>query len=112
MQKAGLQPTDGKYPDHVAVGETVIQLDDHRYRLYAAVNPDTNESLHIKLGTAQNLGPSEIFFSELHEKHDVPNAVFLVDGASWLEEALRRHGLRFQHVTHGDRNAIERLYKK
>jgi putative transposase len=112
VQKAGLQPTEDKSPDHVAVDETVIQIDDQRYWLYAAVDPETNEFLHIKLGTAQNLGLSEIFFGELREKHDVEDAVFLVDGAQWLQEALRRHGLRFQHVTHGNRNAIERLYKE
>jgi transposase-like protein len=66
----------------------------------------------VKLGTVQNLGPSEIFFRESREKHDVKDAVFLVDGAPWLQEALRRHGLRFQHETHGNRNVIERLYKE
>ena len=112
VQKAGLQPTEGKTPDHVAVDETVIQVDDQRYWLYAAVDPDSNEFLHVKLGTAQNLGLSEIFFRELREKHDVENAVFLVDGAQWLQEALRRHGLQFQHETHGNRNAIERFSKE
>jgi len=112
VQKANLQPTEGKSPDHVAVDETVIRIDDQRYWLYAAVDTETNEFLHVKLGTAQNLGLSEIFFRELREKHDVSDAVFLVDGAQWLQEALRRHGLRFQHVTHGNRNTIERLYKE
>jgi transposase-like protein len=112
VQKAALQPTEGKSPDRVAVNETVIQIDDQRYWLYAAVDPDRNEFLHVKLGTAQNLGLSEIFLGELREKHDVSDAVFLVDGAQWLQEACRRHGLRFQHVTHGNRNAVERLYKE
>jgi len=112
VQKADLQPTDDKSPDHVAVDETVIQIDDQRYWLYAAVDTDTNEFLHVKIGTAQNLGLSEIFFGELREKHDVEDAVFPVDGAPWLQEALRRHGLRFQHVTHGNRNTVERLYKE
>ncbi len=39
VQKANLQPTTGSQPDHVALDETVIQLDDQRYWLYAAVNP-------------------------------------------------------------------------
>lgn len=94
------------------VDETVIQIDDQRYWLYAAIDPDSNEFLHIKLGTTQNLGLSEIFFGELREKHDVSDAVFLVDGAQWLQEACRRHGLRFQHETHENRNAIERFYKE
>jgi transposase-like protein len=108
VQKARLQPTDSKRPDHVAVDETVIQIDDKHYWLYAAVDTDTNEFLYVKFGTAQNLGLSEIFFREFHEKHDV----FLVDSAQWPQEALRRHGLRFQHETYGNRNTIERLYKE
>ena len=48
MQKADLQPTAGKQPDHVALDETVIQLDAQRYRLYAAIDPETNEFLHVK----------------------------------------------------------------
>jgi len=31
VQKANLQPTDGADPDHVAVDETVIQLNDERF---------------------------------------------------------------------------------
>ncbi|GAA0301993.1 IS6 family transposase [Halarchaeum salinum] len=112
VQKADLQPSGGKNPDHVAVDETVIQINDQQYWLYAAVDPNTNKFHHVKLGTAQNRGLSELFFGELREKHDVEDAVFLVDGAPWLQEALRRHGLRFQHVTHGNRNAVERLYKE
>lgn len=72
----------------------MIQLDDQRYWLYAAVDPSTNEFRHVKLGTVQNLGLSEIFIGELREKHDVEDAVSLVDGAQWLQEALRRHDLR------------------
>jgi hypothetical protein len=49
VQKAGLQPTDGADPDHVAVYETVIQLNDERYWLYAAVDPDINRLLHLRL---------------------------------------------------------------
>jgi transposase-like protein len=49
VQKAELQPTDGADPDHVAVDETVIQLDDGRYWLYAAVDSDTNRLLHVRL---------------------------------------------------------------
>jgi putative transposase len=115
VQKAGLQPDEGRCPDHVAVDDTVIQIDDQQYWLYAvtrnlrflvgprelalvnAIDPDTNEFLHVKHGTAQHLGLSELF---------------LGDGAPWLQTALRRHGLRFQHETHGNRTAIERLYKE
>jgi len=35
VHKADLQPESGKDPDHVAVNETVIQLNDEQYWLYA-----------------------------------------------------------------------------
>jgi len=54
---------------------------------------------------------TEIFLHELRQKHDVEDALFLVDGAPWLQTALDRHGLRFRHETHGDRNAVERVYR-
>jgi transposase-like protein len=88
----------------------VIQLDDQRYWLYATVDTDTNGYLHLKLGTAQDLGFSELFFNELREEHDVSDAVFLVDGAPWLQKSSRRHELRVQHETAGNQNTIENLY--
>lgn len=49
VQKAGLRSTDGKSPNHVAVDETLIQLNNERLWLYAAVDPDTNDFLHVRL---------------------------------------------------------------
>jgi transposase-like protein len=112
VQKADLQPTDGADPDHVAVDETVIQLNDERYWLYAAVDPDTNHLLHVRLYSTRTQALSEMFLSELREKHLVDDATFLVDGAPWLQAACHRLGLRFQHVTHGNRNAVERVFRE
>jgi len=48
-QKADQQPESGRRPDHVAVGETVIRLNDVQYWLYAAVGSETKELLHTEL---------------------------------------------------------------
>src|SRR6056297_947225 len=75
VHKADLQPESGQSPDHVAVDETVIRLNDERYWLYAAVNPQTNELLHTKLEPTTNKVIAHSFFSELREEHavdDVP----------------------------------------
>jgi len=80
-EKAGLQPTDGKNPDHVAIDETVIGLNGQRYWLYAAVDPATNQYLHVRLFTTRTQALTEMFLRELHEKHHVEEATFLVDGA-------------------------------
>jgi transposase-like protein len=112
VQKADLQPEDGKSPNHVALDETVIQLNDQRYWLYAAVDPDTNEFLHVRLFPTRTIVLTKQFLQELQEKHNVATAVFLVDGAPWLQAALFEEKLRFQHVTHGNRNAVERVFKE
>ena len=112
VQKADLQPLDGANPDHVAVDETVIQLNDERFWLYAAVDPDTNRLLHVKLAPTRNQAISEMFLAELREKHLVDDALFLVDSAPWLQAALHRHGLDYRYEKHGNRNSVERVFRE
>jgi transposase-like protein len=112
VHKADLQPEDGQSPNHVAVDETVIQLGDQRYWLYAAVDPDTNELLHTKLEPTRTNVIAHAFFRELREKHDVDDAVFLIDGAVPLKDACQRHGLDFRYERHGNRNSVERVFRE
>ena len=51
--KANLQPDPNQSPDHVAVDETVIRLNDEQYWLYAAVDPETNKLRHKALEPRQ-----------------------------------------------------------
>ncbi|MFC7174891.1 IS6 family transposase [Haloplanus litoreus] len=112
VHKADLQPEEGRSPDHVAVDETVIRLNDEQYWLYAAVDPETNELLHTKLEPTRTNVIAYSFFRELREKHDVDDAVFLVDGATPLNDACRRHGLDFRYERHGNRNSVERVFRE
>jgi putative transposase len=112
VHKADLQPDDSRSPNHVAVDETVIRLDDEQYWLYAAVDPKTNELLHTKLEPTRTNVLAHSFFGELREKHDVDDAVFLVDGATPLKDACNRHGLRFRYEKHGNRNSVERVFRE
>ena len=112
VHKADLQPDEGRSPNHVAVDETVIRLNDEQYWLYAAVDPDTSELLHTKLEPTRTNVLAYSFFRELREKHAVDNAVFLIDGATPLKDACNRHGLRFQYEKHGNRNSVERVFRE
>jgi len=47
VQSADLRPTSGAAPDHIAVDETVIQVNDERRWLYAAVIPRRTNSRTI-----------------------------------------------------------------
>jgi putative transposase len=112
VHKADLQPTSGKTPNQVAIDETVIRVNDQQYWLYAAADPQTNELLHLRLFTTTTTALTEIFLRELRQKHEVETAVFLVDGAPHLQAALQRAGLRFQTERHGNRNAVERIFRE
>jgi transposase-like protein len=112
VHKADLQPESGRCPDHVAVDETVIQLNDEQYWLYAAVDPETNELLHTKLEPTTTKVLARSFLTELSEKHDVSDAVFLVDGSHSLQNACQRHGFDFRYEKHGNRNAVERVFRE
>jgi putative transposase len=48
IQKADLQPASGACPNHVALDETVIRINDEQDWLYAAVDPETNRILHTR----------------------------------------------------------------
>jgi transposase-like protein len=59
----------------------VIRLNDEQDWLYAAVNLETNEFHHTKLESTTTKVLAHSFLTELSEKHDVSDAVFLVDGS-------------------------------
>ncbi|MDT3434239.1 IS6 family transposase [Haloarcula sp. 1CSR25-25] len=112
VQKADLQPESGKSPNQVALDETVIRINDQQFWLYAAADPQSNELLHVRLFATTTTTLTELFLRELRQKHDVETAVFLVDGAQHLQIALQRAGLRFQMCRHGNRNAVERIFRE
>ena len=112
VQKADLQPTGTRSSNYVAVDETVIQPGTERYWLYAAADPKTNEFLHVRLFQTTNSGLTHVFLRELSEKHDIDDAVFLIDDADHLQAALSRFGLRFHVRRHGNRNSVERVFRE
>ncbi|MXR40775.1 IS6 family transposase [Halobaculum sp. WSA2] len=112
VQKADLQPTNDGAPNQIAVDETVIQINDERHWLYAAVDPGTNEFLHVRLFQTRTTQLTVLFLRKLREKQQVEQATFLIDGAHDLNAALGRLGLRFQIRRHGNRNSIERVFRE
>ncbi|MCU4744234.1 IS6 family transposase [Natronoglomus mannanivorans] len=112
VHKADLQPNSGRNPDQVAVDETVIRLNDEQYWLYAAVDPESNKSLHTQLEPTITKVIASSFIAELREKHDVDDAVFLVDGDKALNYACQRHDLDFRYERHGNRNSVERVFRE
>jgi len=63
VQKADLQRASDASPDHVALDETVIRINGQQYWLYAAVDPETNKFLHIRLFTTTTTALTQNFFA-------------------------------------------------
>jgi len=109
VQKADLQPAGGGTPDRVAVDQKAIRINNKQYWLYAAVDPQTNRILHSRLFPTYMIAIARKFLAELAEKHDVINAVFLVDD---LIGALRRGNYSYRVQQHGFRNSVERVFRE
>jgi len=67
----------------------MIQLGDEQYWLYAAVDPDSNDLPYTKLDTTRTDVIADQFFAKLREKHDVDDAIFLVDGRFHFNEPMK-----------------------
>jgi len=112
VQKADVQPRSDAEPNHIAVDETVIQVNDQRHWLYAAVDPTTNEILHVRLFQTRTTQLTLLFLRELQQQQQVEHATFLIDGATHLASALDRLGLDFRYEKHGNRNSVERVFRE
>ena len=89
--------------------ETVIQVNDERRWLYAAVDPETNEFPHVRLFSTRTTQLTVLFLRELQQIVLVTHAAILIDNAHHLKAALSQLGLRFQMSRHGNRSADERV---
>lgn len=85
-----------------AVDETVIQVNDDRCWLYAAVDPATDQLHHVRLFHGQNTERPLSFLRELTATPPVEDATFLVDAARCLRAALDRLGLDYRVGLHDD----------
>ncbi|ELZ08699.1 transposase [Natrinema thermotolerans DSM 11552] len=89
VQKADLQLATDATPNHVALDETVIQIDDHRYWLYATVDPETNRILHIRLFSTSTTALTERFLQELRRSTMSKTPCFL----SMASSISRQHSI-------------------
>ena len=90
----------------------MIQLNNEQYWLYAAVDPATNELLHTSLEPTTNTVIAQTFLAEIDEKHDISEAVFLVDGSHLLQAACHGAGYDFKYEKHRNQNAVERMFRE
>jgi len=67
----------------------VIQLDDEQCWLYAAADPDSNDLHYTNLEPTRISVIADQYFAEFREKHDVDDAIFLVEGAVHFTEPVK-----------------------
>lgn len=108
--KPNFEPMDGRNPEKGALDETVINVVDARYWLYAAVDPETNGILHVRLYPTRTIVTTKMFLRTLNEKHSVDDAEFFVDCVPWLQAGLFELGMHFRDETHWERNPVERVF--
>jgi putative transposase len=95
-------------PSRVAVDETAIKINGEWSWLYAAIDLDTKLILDVELFGRHGTDPAAAFLHGLREKHDLSDAVFLVDQFGY-RTALSRLGLNGR-VDYTDRNRIEKWF--
>lgn len=98
LRTTDLQPADGKAPNHVALDETVIQLNNERFCVLAAVDPETNEFLHVTLHPASTIALTGRFLRYLCEKND-SSILFFINDTPWLQAALHRYNGQLRYET-------------
>ena len=99
-------------PDHIVIDETVIQVNDERHWLYAAIDLETNEFPHVRLFSTRKTQLTVLFLRELQQIASVAHAAILVDNAHHLKAVLSRFGLRFRTSRRGNRSAVERVFRE
>ena len=110
VHKADLQPISTVTADQLAVDEKMIRLHGGAFWLYGAVGPKTNELLHVSLFPTATKQTIRWFLAELNRRDDLDDVLFLVDDADYLGPVLAETGHRFRTISHGNRNAIERVF--
>jgi putative transposase len=96
-------------PKRVAVDETAVKINGEWSWLYAVIYIGTKLILGIDLFGTHGTDPAAAFLHGISEKHDLSEAVFLVDGFSY-QTALARLGLNGRR-NYTDRNLIENRFR-
>ena len=86
-------------------------MNNERRWLCAAVNPETNKSLHVRPFSTRMTQLTVLFLRELQQYVPVTQTTILADDAHHLKAALSRPGLRFQMRRRGNRDAVRRVIK-
>jgi putative transposase len=94
----------------VAIDETKLKINGRHVFVWAAIDVDTRELLAVYASYYRSSINTIIFVKKVLDTC-VGTPVVLVDGGPWYPWALKRYGLKWLHITFGERNAIERFFR-
>ncbi len=86
---------------------TMLQLDGYRYRLDAAIDPETNDIRQYRLCSTITTAPTGRFLHERTADHEFDDAVFLARVQFVSRLYTTDTGLRLRYADRGNRCAIE-----
>lgn len=93
----------------LAVDETKLKLKGCQFYLWACIDVSLKEILALRVSWTRNTLHAERFLKEAL-KTCLNKPLVLVDRGPWYPQALSSLGLRWKHVTFGQRNCIERWF--
>ena len=98
-----------KHRRAVAVDETKVKLENQWVYIWNAIDVDNREVIAVHVSTTRTSLDVLYFLRRVLECCE-NEPLILVDGGPWYRWALQRLGLRYDHQTFGERNAIEQWY--
>ena len=94
----------------IAIDETKLKVNGRQAFVWAAIDVESRELLAIYASYQRSSLNSYVFLRKVL-KACTNKPLVLVDKGPWYPWALDRLGLKWQHVTFGKRNYIERLFR-
>ncbi|MEM0440353.1 MAG: DDE-type integrase/transposase/recombinase [Candidatus Caldarchaeum sp.] len=95
----------------VAVDETVEKVSGRIVYLWSAIDVDTGEIIALYVSRGRSILNALTFLRKVLETCD-GKPVIVVDRGPWYRWALKRLGIEYIHETFGDRNRVERWFRK
>jgi putative transposase len=94
----------------IAMDETKLKIHGRQVFVWAAIDIDTRELLAVYASYYRSHINTLIFLRKILDSC-TNKPVVLVDGGPWYRWPLDSMGIRWLHVTFGERNAIERFFR-
>lgn len=108
----GLYQPSTRSRGRIAVDETKLKVSDDDYVwLWSAIDINTREVVAVWITRGRSMWEAFFFMKRILRACANDDPCLLIDRGPWLIAAAKRLGVRYQTVTFGKRNLIERWFK-